>query len=145
MGTAKAISANKPEVGPLGAKVLEWVAEMKHLTERGKQPDFSDADWAPFERLAAVDEFERIGCFGESQTFQQMKDYLTPWARHGVHRSTFRRMTERADAVLLELDEFNDSGDGGSVIRSVSIYGFNLAGKINHIDIYVSGEIFRPK
>ncbi len=121
----------------LSRRVLEYSLVMKRLVDSAKQPGFSTASWAPLADLVAVDEFERVGNFKEVMTWQQYLDFLTNWAASSEWECSFKRITEGPGVVLLELEERSRSGDYSSVVNSVSVYEFNPAGKIRHLDIYL--------
>ena len=47
---------------------------------------------------------------------------------------SFKRITERPDGVvMIELEERM----GGGAVNSLSVYEFNDAGKVRHLDIYL--------
>jgi hypothetical protein len=117
--------------------VMEYRDIMKRLVDQAKQPGFTVASWAPLAELIAVDEFERVGNFREVQNWQQYAAFLTDWARASEWDSTFRRIHESSGVVYLELEERSTIGDRKTVCNSVSVYEFNQAGKIRHLDIYL--------
>lgn len=117
--------------------VMEYRTRMKRLVDEAKQPGFTVASWAPLAELVAVDEFERVGNFREVQNWQQYTEFLTQWARASGWDSKFRRIHESLGVVFLELEEHSTIGDKTSVCNSVSVYEFNRAGKIRHLDIYL--------
>jgi hypothetical protein len=110
---------------------------MKRLVDGAKETDFSAGDWAPLADMIAVEEFERVGNFKEVMDWQQYLDFLTSWARSSDWECSFKRITESGDTVFLELEERSRVGDYHSVVNSVSVYEFNAAGKIRHLDIYL--------
>ncbi len=67
--------------------------------------------------------------------------FLTNWAVSSDWECSFRRVTEAENVVFLELEERSRMGDFSSVVNSVSVYEFNSAGKIRHIDIYLQMEL----
>jgi hypothetical protein len=117
--------------------VMEYRAIMKRLVTAAKQPDFTVASWTPLAELVAVDEFERVGNFREVQNWQEYAEFLTQWARASEWDSTFRRIHESSGVVFLELEERSSFGGQKTVCNSVSVYEFNQAGKIRHLDIYL--------
>jgi len=105
--------------------------------DSAKQPGFSVQSWAPLAELVAVDEFERVGNFKEVMNWHDYVNFLTSWAIASDWECSFRRITERRDVVFLELEERSKIGDHRSVVNSVSVYEFNIAAKIRHLDIYL--------
>ena len=121
----------------LSRKVLEYSLIMKRLVDSAKQPGFSVQSWAPLAELVAVDEFERVGNFKEVMNWHDYINFLTKWAISSDWECSFKRITERPDVVFLELEERSKAGDYRSVVNSVSIYEFNGASNIRHLDIYL--------
>jgi hypothetical protein len=126
--------------GPLARKVLEFEKTIKRLVTAAKQPGFTSADWAPLAELVAVDEFERVGPWREVMSWQEYTDFLTRWASSTEFETTLRRISELPGLVFLELEERNAKADGVTVVNSLSVYEFDDAGKIRHLDIYLQRE-----
>jgi hypothetical protein len=125
----------------LSRKVLDYSQIMKRLVGSAKQPGFSVASWAPLAEVIAVDEFERVGNFKEVMNWQDYIDFLTHWAMSAEWECSFKRITEAGNIVFLELEERSRIGDYNSVVNSVSVYEFNSAGRIRHLDIYLQMEL----
>ena len=125
----------------LSRKVLEYSQIMKRLVDSARQPGFSVESWAPLVELVAIDEFERVGNFKEVMNWQDYVNFLTNWAMSSEWECSFKRVTEVGNVVFLELEERSRMGDYSSVVNSVSVYDFNSAGKIRHIDIYLQMEL----
>jgi hypothetical protein len=121
----------------LSRTVLEYGLLMKRLVDGAKDPGFSAESWAPLAELVAVDEFERVGNFKEVMNWDEYVTFLTNWAPAAEWECSFKRITERANVVFLELEERSTMGDFSSVVNSVSVYEFDDAGKIRHLDIYL--------
>ncbi|MFZ2174048.1 MAG: hypothetical protein WAW17_08455 [Rhodococcus sp. (in: high G+C Gram-positive bacteria)] len=117
--------------------VLEYSLLMKRLVDTAKEPGFSAEGWAPLAELVAVDEFERVGNFKEVMNWQEYVGFLTNWATSSEWDGSFKRITEKSGVVFLELEERSRIGDFSSVVNSVSVYEFDDAGKIRHIDVYL--------
>ncbi len=117
--------------------VLEYSLLMKRLVDRSKQPGFSVESWGPLAELVAVDEFERVGNFKEVMNWHDYVDFLTSWAPSADWECWFKRVTEKSDVVFLELEERVKVGNFSSSVNSVSVYDFDSAGKIRHLDIYL--------
>ncbi len=121
----------------LSRKVLDYSLIMKRLVDDAKKPGFSVQSWAPLAEHVAVDEFERVGNFKEVMNWRDYVEFLTTWAVSSDWECSFKRITESGDVVLLELEERSKIGGHTSVVNSVSVYEFNGAGKIRHLDIYL--------
>jgi hypothetical protein len=121
--------------------VLDYSLLMKRLVDEAKQPGFGVASWSPLAELVAVDEFERIGNFKEVMTWPQYVEALTKWAISSEWECSFKRITERENLVFLELEERSKVGGYGGTVNSVSVYEFNPAGKLRHLDIYLQMEL----
>lgn len=118
-------------------RVLEYSLVTKRLVDEAKQPGFTIDSWAPLAELVAVDEFERVGNFKEVMDWSGYVEFLTNWAKSSEWECTFKRITETAGVVFLELEERSRIGDFSSVVNSVSVYEFDDAGHIRHIDVYL--------
>jgi hypothetical protein len=122
-------------------RVLQYSGLFKPLVDRAKQPGFSVASWAPLAELVAVDEFKRVGCFKEVMNWQQYVEFLTQWACSSEWESSFRRIHEWSGVVFLELEERSLVRGVRDVVNSLSVYEFNSAGKIRHLDVYLQREL----
>jgi hypothetical protein len=121
----------------LARTVLQYSLLMKGLVERAKQPGFSAESFAPLAELVAVDEFERVGNFKEVMTWSEYVDFLAGWAPSARWDCSFKRITEHSRVVFLELEERATLGDFTSAVNSLSVYEFDDAGRIRHLDIYL--------
>jgi len=121
--------------------VLEYSLVINRLVDEAKKPGFSVGSWDPLAELVAVDEFERVGPFKEVMKWPDYVDFLTDWARSSEWECSFKRITETAGLVFLQLEERSAVGDFTSVVNSLSVYMFDDAGKINHIDLYLQMEL----
>ncbi len=125
----------------LSRKVLQYSDAFKRLADKIKEPGISDADWAPLEELVDVDKFERIGVFltarAEVIGWQQYKKYISQYAGGTSWEGTLRHITEVPGRVILELEERNTKDGVTDVSNTVTIYDFNDAGKLCHLDVYV--------
>ena len=129
----------------LSGTVLQYCQLMKELVDSAKRPGFNRAGWEPLAAMVAVEEFERVGNFKEVMDWSGYLDFLTGWARSCDWECSFRRVTEGSDRVFLELEERSRVGDHCSVVNSVSVYEFNAAGKIRHLDIYLQMALPDPE
>ncbi|MFT3967312.1 MAG: hypothetical protein QM690_15660 [Sphingobium sp.] len=121
----------------LARRVLEYSLVMKQKVDEAKRPGFTVESWAPLAEMVAVDRFERVGNFLEVMGWRDYVAFLTQWARESDWECSFRRVTEKDGVVWLELEERSDTGGRRSVVNSVSVYEFDEAGKLRHLDIYL--------
>jgi hypothetical protein len=128
----------------LSRQVLEYSLIMKRLVDEAKRPDFSEASWAPLAELVAVDEFERVGNFLEVMRWPDYVTFLTKWATSSRWECSFKRITEKQGVVFLELEERSAVGEHRSVVNSATVYEFNGAGKLRHLDIYLQMKLPDP-
>lgn len=120
--------------GPLTRKVLAYQETMKQLVPSMK----AAADWAPLAEFVAVDEFERVGTFLEVQNWQQYLEMLTQWgSATATFETTVRRISELPGVVYFEIEERHFRGDTVHVVNSMTVFEFNEAGKIRHLDVYL--------
>jgi hypothetical protein len=120
--------------GPLTRVVLDYDRTMRKLVPAVKAPD----DWAPLAELVAVDEFERVGCFLEVQNWQQYTEMLAKWASAiATFETTVRRISELPGLVYYEVEERHFRGDNVHVVNSLTVFEFDEAGKICHLNVYL--------
>lgn len=117
--------------------VLDYSLVMKRMVDEAKKPGFSEASWAPLAELVAVDEFERVGNFMEVYDWPGYIAFLTKWAMSSEWECSFKRITEVKGRVFLELEERSKVGGYSSVVNSLTVYEFNAAQKLRHLDIYL--------
>jgi len=131
------------QLGPLSRVVLEFDRTIKRLVEKAKQPGFTLADWAPLANLVAVEEFSRIGVWREEMNWQEYIEFLTKWATSTTFDDTLRRITEVSNLVFFEIQERNGGADDAGEVVPVNtntVFEFNDAGKIRHLDVYIQGR-----
>jgi len=120
--------------GPLTRKALDYAQTMQRLLPGAKEPN----DWAPLEAFVAVDEFERVGTFLEVQNWKQYTEMLTQWASATSRfEMTPRRVSELPGLVYLEIEERHFRGINADVVNSMTVFEFDVAGKIRHLDVYL--------
>ncbi|KZS64271.1 hypothetical protein [Mycobacterium ostraviense] len=117
--------------------VLDYSLVVQRLVDEAKKPGFTAENWAPLAELVDVDGFQRLGAFKEVMNWPDYVDFLTGWATSSEWECSFKRITETADLVFLELEERSVIGDFTSVVNSLSVYALNDAGEITHIDLYL--------
>jgi hypothetical protein len=128
----------------LSRTVLDYSQIMTGLVLRAKQPGWSEECWAPLAELVDTANFERIGNFKEVMNWPDYVAFLTGWAAGCEWEGSFKRITEAPNLVILELEERVRMGDFSSAVNSVSVYEFNDAGKIVHLDIYLQMALPDP-
>ena len=122
------------KLGPLTRKVLEYDTTIKRLV----RADTTSIDWAPLAKFVAIDEFERIGTFLEVQNWEQYTEMLSRWASAtGSFETTVRRVVELAGYVYYEIEERHFRGGDVTVVNSMTVFEFDEAGKIRHLDVYL--------
>ena len=122
----------------LTERVLDFEATVKRLVKAAKNPGFTAADWAPLAELVATGEFERIGTWMEVMNWPQYTEFMTQWARSSQGFDTvLRRVSELPGLVYLELEERHTRDGGVAAVNSLSVFEFNAAGKIRHLDVYL--------
>jgi hypothetical protein len=120
--------------GTLTRTVLAYTEAIQGLVPIVK----TAADWAPLEAFVAVDEFERVGTFLEVQNWGQYTEMLTRWASSVDKFDTaVRRITELPGLVFFEIEERHFRGEDVHVVNSMTVFDFNEAGKIRHLDVYL--------
>jgi hypothetical protein len=120
--------------GPLTRKVLDFERAMKRLVPEVKTTE----DWAPLAEFVSVEEFERVGTFLEVQDWHQYTQMLTGWARATSRFETsVQRISELPGLVYFEIEERHFRGDDVNVVNSLTVFEFNPAGKIRHLNVYL--------
>lgn len=125
----------------LSRAVLEYSLLMKRLVREAGEPGFSAERFAPLAELVAVDDFDRVGNFKELMDWDEYVAFLLRWAPTADWDCSFKRISEVPGLVFLELEERTTAGGVTSAVNSLSVYEFDDAGKIRHIDIYLQMPI----
>ena len=123
--------------GGLSRRALEYGLLQKRLVDRAKRQDYSADEWDALDDFVDIGEFERIGNFMEVMTYVDMKAFLQRWCIDSHWEGSFKRITEKDNVVILELEERNTYQQHTNVVNSVSVYEFNPAGKLRHLDVYL--------
>jgi hypothetical protein len=120
--------------GPLTRKVLDYTATIERLVPTVEAP----ADWDQLAELVAVDDFERVGTFHETQSWQQYTELLTGWASAtDSFETSVRRISETDDLVFYEIEERHHRGGTVHVVYSMTVFAFDGDGRIRHLDVYL--------
>jgi hypothetical protein len=120
--------------GPLTRTILEYVQTMERLVPTVRTP----ADWGPLAEFVAVDDFERVGTFLEVQDWRGYTEMLTQWASSTSRfETTLLRVRELQDLVYFEIEERHFHRESVHVVNSLTVFSFNEAGRICHLDVYL--------
>lgn len=120
---------------------IEYGMFQKRLMDRSKTADdYSPDEWLGLKQFVTED-FERIGNFKEVMTFQDMVGFLQAWAPTQHWEGSFKRVSEYDNVVFLELEERVGEGDEQTAVNSVTVYEFDDAGKIRHLDVYLQAAM----
>ena len=129
--TATAIDG---EPGPLTRIALQW---SEGIAERTSGQGATDADWEEISDCIATDEFKRVGAYLEELNWEEYLRFLTQWAGGGTRfEMTVFRISEIGNTVFKEIEERHYRGDEFIRKNVMSVYRFNDARKIIHLDIY---------
>ena len=128
--------------GPLAQKVLRYSEVIERIVVSAKDADFDrEAGWAELEALIDVAKFERVGNDKARMGWAVYRDLLNQWAGTTAFWKEFHRISEVDGRVFLELTEHNTpKGGAESVVNSMSVYAFDDAGKLVHLDIYLQHD-----
>ena len=138
------IAAAAAEYSGLARKVLDYSLTMKRLVDAAKQPGFDAGSWSALAEFIDTESFIRVGNFKEVMNWAEYVGFLTGWATTSEWEGSFKRVTSDGSLVILELEERSRIGAHSSVVNSVSVYEFNDAGKIAHLDIYLQMPLPDP-
>ena len=134
-------SPDPATLGPLARKVLEYGDVMERTVERAKQPGFTEAGWDELAALMDTAKFQRVGNDKAQMGWEVYRDLLMKWAGTTDFWAQFRRISEVGQVVFLELTEHNTPRGGmESVVNSMSVYQYDEAGKLIHLDIYLQHD-----
>ena len=128
-------------LGPLARKVLHYSEVMERTVVAAKEPGFNDSGWDELTALIDVAKFERVGNDKAVMGWEVYRTLLNGWAGGTDFWSQFRRISEVGNVVFLELTEHNTPRGGAeSVVNSMSVYEYDAAGKLIHLDIYLQHD-----
>jgi hypothetical protein len=127
--------------GKLARAVLEYSLIYKRVTDKAKSAPVNAADFDAMAALVDVERFERIGIMKEFMRWPEYAKFLADYANTSVWEGSFKRVSELPGLVFLELEERGGPNDGsqGYVVNTLTVYEFNDAGKITHLDVYLQG------
>ncbi len=128
-------------LGPLARKVLHYGDVMERTVVAAKQPGFTDAGWDELAALMDTAKFRRVGNDKAAMGWEVYRGLLTGWATRTDFWAQFHRISEVGNVVFLELTEHNTPRGGAeSVVNSMSVYQYDDAGKLIHLDIYLQHD-----
>lgn len=124
--------------GVYSRKVLRYGDIIARTVEAAKEPGFAEAGWDELAALLDVAKFERVGNDKVAMGWDVYRGLLMQWATTTDFWSEFRRISEVGNLVFLELTEHNTPRGGAeSVVNSCTLYEFDEAGLLVHLDIYL--------
>jgi hypothetical protein len=128
--------------GALSRKVLQYGDVIERTVKAAKEPGFTaETGWAELEALMDTAKFRRVGNDKVDMGWDIYRGLLTMWAITTDFWSEFHRISEAGNCVFLELTEHNTPRGGAeSVVNSLSLYEFDDAGKLVHLDIYLQHD-----
>lgn len=129
----------------LSRRVLDYSLAMKRMVDESKRPDFDPAAWSVVSDMVDTDAFVRVGNFKEVMDWPTYASFLEGWAKTSDWECSFKRITESGRTVFLELEERSQAGEFSSVVNSVSVYEFDDADKLVHLDIYLQMPLPDPE
>jgi hypothetical protein len=134
-------AAHAEETRPLARRVLEYSLTFRQVMELGTARAVTADDWAPLAALVATDRFERIGVAREVMTWNEYVGFVSGYANAARWDGSLRRVTQAGNLVFLELEERGTEADGGKpwTAGTVTVYEFDDADKIVHLDVYIQG------
>jgi hypothetical protein len=68
-------------------------------------------------------------------------DFMVPWAESKDFDTRLRRITEVGNLVFFEIEEHHIRDGGFTIVNSMNVYEFNDDGKIQHLDVYLQGQL----
>ena len=130
----------------LAQKVIAYGEAFEHVIAALKQGEAGEGDWAGLEALVDATAFERVGMFltAEVETIDwpTYKHYVSEYGHMTHWDGKLRRITESGNVVFQELEERNTRAIDGkpmaSISNTVTVFEFNSAGRIVHLDVYVA-------
>ncbi len=142
MATAALSTTDKAAVtGTYARKVMQYGEVIERTVRAAKEPGFTEAGWDELAALLDVETFERVGNDKVAMGWEVYRGLLTMWATTTDFWSEFHRISEIGKLVILELTEHNTPRGGAeSVVNSCTLYEFDDAGRLVHLDIYLQHD-----
>jgi hypothetical protein len=134
-------TAREAVTGEYALKVLAYTDCIKSTVERAKEPGFDESGWDKLAALLDTDAFERVGNDKAAMGWEVYRGLLMQWATTTDFWAEFHRISEAGNRVFLELTEHNcPRGHPETVVNSCTVYQFDDAGKLVHLDIYLQHD-----
>ena len=128
-------------LGPLARMVLHYCDVMERTVVAAKEPGFTEAGWDELAALMDSAKFQRVGNDKAVMGWEVYRALLTGWATSTDFWAEFHRISEVGNVVFLELTEHNTPrGVAESVVNSMSVYEYDQAKKLVHLDIYLQHD-----
>jgi hypothetical protein len=142
MATAALSTTDRTAVtGTYARKVMQYGEIIERTVRAAKEPGFTEAGWGELAGLLDVETFERVGNDKVAMGWEVYRQLLTMWATTTDFWSEFHRISEVGKLVILELTEHNTPRGGAeSVVNSCTLYEFDDAGRLVHLDIYLQHD-----
>ncbi|MDD3800527.1 MAG: nuclear transport factor 2 family protein [Novosphingobium sp.] len=127
--------------GEYALKVLAYTDCIKRTVEKAKEPGFDETGWDELAAMLDTAKFRRVGNDKVDMGWDVYRKLLMMWATTTDFRAEFHRISEVGDRVFLELTEHNHPRGGTeTVVNSCTVYQFDEAGKLVHLDIYLQHD-----
>ena len=131
-------STNSTASGRLSAVAINFVNTMKRIADKGREPGFSKADWAPLAAFIEQDGFVRVGPYHDQCDWAHYEELITQWVTHSEGWTpVVKRINEAPGVVFMQCEEMITQGDQIFPFHSLAAYEFNAAGKICRIDVFM--------
>lgn len=127
--------------GEYALKVLGYTDCIKRTVEKAKEPGFDASGWNELAAMLDIARFRRVGNDKAEMGWEVYRKLLSMWATATDFWAEFHRISQIGDRVYLELTEHNTPRGGTeSVVNSCTVYQFDEAGKLVHLDIYLQHD-----
>ena len=127
--------------GEYAKMVLAYTDCIKRTVEKAKEPGFAESGWDELAAMLDTDKFRRVGNDKAGMGWDVYRGLLMMWGTTTDFWAEFHRISEVGNRVYLELTEHNHPRGGDeTVVNSCTVYQFDDAGKLVHLDIYLQHE-----
>ncbi|MFM6831423.1 MAG: hypothetical protein ACKOVA_13975 [Novosphingobium sp.] len=124
----------------LSRRVLDWASVQKELMDASTQPGFDPDRWDVLADFVDADRFLRIGTVKEEMRFADFLGFMRQWAPSAQWDGYFKRINEYDNVVVLELEERVTANGHSNAVNTISVYEFDEAGKLFHLDVYMQNS-----
>lgn len=132
----------------LTRSVIAYAEAFTRLVDKAKAGPLTNVDWEEIEQIVDVSSFVREGVFlgpkAEVIDWPTYRSVVTQYGAMTLWEGTLRHVTETPGRVILELEERNTRDGVIDISYTVTIYEFNAADKLTHLDVYVMPRSERP-